>query len=221
MRPQDKNIFLAAAKALNLWILVRRTNVESLKYIGKAGYVPKRIDCKAKTADYNIGKFELAGLVVDPDIHPNAFKPGKLAKAIQSWKSMEGQMGSYQIESSTGSKHFGCLKIHGQYIHGDYDLYDIIDPKQPHRNLALVSVKHGMPHLIGANTQKVKDYVNPRIGSPMIQHGGEAQYADMSEQSIDVFGPGGEDITVLNAFSLKSIYEVGFNGRQHIVMPKH
>ena len=220
MRPQDKMIFLAAARALNLWILVRRTNTESLKYITKPGYVPKRIDCKAKTADFNIGKFELAGLVVDPDIHPKAFKPGKLAKAMQAWKSMEGHMGTYEVESSTTSKHFGCLKIHGQYIHGDYDLYDIIDPKQPHRNLALVSESYGMMHVIGANTQKVMNYINPKIGSAMIQHGGEAQYADLSEQSIDVFGPGGEDYTVLNAFSLKAIYEARFKGRQHIVMPK-
>lgn len=221
MRSQDKMIFQSAAKSLKLWILVRRTNIESLRYIGRPGYEPKRIDCKAKTADYNIGKFELAGLVVDPDIHPKAFKPAKLAKALQAWKQMEKLVGgTYQVESRTNSKHFGCLMIHKNYIHGDYDLYDIIDPKQPQRNLGLVAEKQGSLHVIGANTQKVTTYINTRIGSPMIQHSGEAQYADTSEQSIDVFGPDGEDFTVINEFALKSIYQDLFKGRRNIVVPK-
>jgi len=220
MRPQDKIIFLAAASSLNLWILVRRTNPESLKYVGRAGYGPKRIDCKAKTADYNVGKFELAGLVVDPDIHPKAFKSSKLSKAMQEWKKMENHLGTYKIESRTNNRHFGCLMLHGNYIHGDYDLYDIIDPAQPHRNLALVSELHGMRHVIGANKKKVMDYVNSRIGSPMIQHGGEAQYADISDQSIDVFGPEGQDYTIINSWSVRQIYSTAFKSRKNIPMPK-
>ena len=221
MRPQDKVLFQAAAASLKLWILVRRTNVASLKYIGKPGYVPKRMDCKAKTADYNIGKFELAGLVVDPDIHPKAFKSSRLVQAQQTWKQMEDLVGgTYNVESRTSNKHFGCLMLHGNYIHGDYDLYDIIDPKQPQRNLALVSELFGMRHFIGANTKKVMDFINPRIGTPMIQHGGEAQYADHSEQAIDVFGPAGEDFTVLNEFSIRGIYDTAFRGRKNIGKPQ-
>ena len=52
------------------------------------------------------------------------------------------------------------------------------------------------------------------IGSPMIQHGGEAQYADHSEQSIDAFGPEGEDVTNLNEFSARGWYENRFGGRK-------
>src|SRR5580692_9242485 len=75
MRSQDKAIFLEAARQFQIWILVRRTNRASLEYVGRPGYTPKRIDCKAKTADIDIAPYQFQGLVVDPGIHPKAFKP--------------------------------------------------------------------------------------------------------------------------------------------------
>ncbi|MEX2357941.1 MAG: hypothetical protein WEE51_06395, partial [Pirellulaceae bacterium] len=60
---------------------------------------------------------------------------------------------------------------------------------------------------------KVQSFVNTRIGVPMIQHGGEMQYADHSEQSIDAFGPAGEDVTILNQFSVRAWYKDKFAGR--------
>ena len=73
-------------------------------------------------------------------------------------------------------------------MHGDYDLYDIIDPDEAQRNLAAVESLLGHPHLRGANFYRVQSFVNSAIGVPMIQHGGEMQYADHSEQAIDAFG---------------------------------
>ena len=53
MRKEDAIIFHDyAMEARNrMWILVRHTNKYSLDYIGKTGYYPKPIGCKAKTAD--------------------------------------------------------------------------------------------------------------------------------------------------------------------------
>jgi hypothetical protein len=111
----------------------------SLEYVGRPGYTPKRIDCKAKTADIDIASYRLAGLVVDPGIHPKAFKPGKAAKAADCWAAMKPLLGRvYKVDSDTKSKHYGCLQLQGSYIHGDYDLYDVIDIAQAHRNLAAV-----------------------------------------------------------------------------------
>ncbi|MCC6361916.1 MAG: hypothetical protein IT165_00235 [Bryobacterales bacterium] len=215
MRPSDKRIFLEAAAHFQVWILVRRTNPASLRYVGQAGYTPKRIDCKAKTADADNPPYTLAGLVVDPRIHPRAFKPGKEAKALAAWKSMEPLIGrTYMVDEDKNSKHYGCLRLDGNYIHGDYDLYDIIDISQPHRNLAAVETLHGQPHRRGAKLLAVQKYVNERMGAPMVQHGGEAQYADHSEQAIDAFGPNGEDVTILNKFSLRAWYSQRFGGRQ-------
>ena len=215
MRPQDKSVFLEAASQFQVWILVRRTNVASLRYIGKPGYTPKRIDCKAKTADLDSKGYSLAGLVVSPEIHPNCFKPGKVQKAKDAWESMSPLIGTvYTVESNSRSPHYGCLKLGNSYIHGDYDLYDIIDITQAHRNLASVETLLGQPHRRGPKVLTVQKFVNNRIGSPMIQHGGEAQYADHSEQSIDAFGPNGEDVTILNEFSVRGWYDKVFKGRQ-------
>lgn len=215
MRPQDKTVFLEAARHFQVWILVRRTNVASLQYIGRSGYSPKRIDCKAKTADQDVPPYKLSGLVVDPNLQAKAFSPGRLAKAKDAWAAMKNSVGTvFQVDKDTGSKHYGALKLQGSYIHGDYDLYDIIDIKQPHRNLAAVETLLGQPHRRGAKVLTVQEFINARIGTPMVQHGGEAQYADHSEQSIDAFGPNGEDVTILNEFSVRGWYTNVFGGRK-------
>lgn len=216
MRAQDEAIFSDAARDLELWILVRGTNPHSLKYIGMPGYRPKGITCKAKTANYDVDGYKLAGLVTSPFIHPKAFPTHKIFDVRMQWNKTASPIGGiYQIDSRPSSRHYGCLMTGGHYIHGDYDLYDIVDPQQPFRNLALVEILDGIPHRKGANTQKVMDYVNPRIGSPMIQHSGNAQFADHTNQgNIDTFGPDGEKFTILNEFSLKKIYEDMFKGRK-------
>jgi hypothetical protein len=215
MPPQDKEIFQKAARQFQVWILVRRTNRASLEYVTRAGYTPKPIDCKAKTADSDIPPYKLAGLVVDPTIHPKAFRPDKAAEARDCWVAMKPIIGTlYKVDTNVKSKHYGCLQLQGSYIHADYDLYDVIDITQAHRNLAAVETMLGQPHRRGAKVLSVQEFINSRIGSRMIQHGGEAQYTDHTEQSIDAFGPDGEDVTILNEFSVRGWYENRFGGRK-------
>ncbi len=134
---------------------------------------------------------------------------------MAAWQSMEPLIGQvYKTDQDPNSKHYGCLRLDGNYIHGDYDLYDIIDITQAHRNLAAVETLLGQPHRRGAMLLPVQRYINERIGSPMVQHGGEAQYADHSEQAIDAFGPNGEDVTILNEFSVRAWYSQRFGGRR-------
>lgn len=225
MRPIDKIVFSEAAHHFNVWLLVRRTNPKSLPYIGKSGYVAKRIDCKAKTADLDSDGFQTAGLVVDASIHPHAFKSGKGAKALGEWDSFARQQGiseknegRYTVDRDKKSRHYGCVLFDGKYIHGDYDLYDIILAEQPRRNLAAVEVLHGVPHMRGAKLHEVMAYINERIGAEVVRHGGEMQYADHSEQSIDAFGPKGEACTILNRFSIEAWYKDRFQGRRPITM---
>lgn len=92
MKPEHASAFQAAAKWFNLYILVRRTNARSLAYIGDAKCVPKRLDCKAKTADCDyvhprFGQKNVAGLVVDPTIMGrSAFSTdSKFASAQAEW----------------------------------------------------------------------------------------------------------------------------------------
>jgi hypothetical protein len=48
----------------------------------------------------------------------------------------------------------------------------------------------------------------------MVQHGGEAQYTDHSEQAVDAFGPDHEQCTILNEFSVRGWYRTRFHGRR-------
>lgn len=216
MRAQDKPIFARAATKFNAWILVRRTNPDSLKYVGRTGFVPKPLDCKPKTADLDTNGKTLAGLVADPTLHPTAFRAGKLDVALRIWKKFvtahrldndRQTAGRYAIDLDRASRHYGCLKLEGAYLHGDYDLYDIILADFPRVNLAAVETMHGAPHRRGVRFYPIQEFINAHIGSAMIQHGGEAQFADHSEQAIDVFGPQGEQFTLLNKYSVSGWYE--------------
>lgn len=221
MREKDKIVFQEAATRFNYWILVRRTNRASLQYIGSPGYTPKPFACKAKTADFNSGTYQTAGLVVDPNIHPNAFKSGKSADVMKNWAAAKTKELPFSMDMDKKSKHYGCLRYEGKYIHGDYDLYDIIDADQPQRNLGLVSESSGFQHIIGPYLDKIQQYINNKIGVPVIRHSGEMQYTDHSEQAIDVFKPKGHtSFTILNQYSLRDWYRAEFKGRQPIISTK-
>ena len=220
MRPQDATVFSQAAVNLRLWIFVRLTNKESRQYMNLSGYVPKRIDCKAKTADFDDGNKKLAGLVVDFRIHPGVFKPGKDAE--KSWKDFQiasrpGTPGSpYQVDTNPQSKHYGCVTLNGKYIYSDYDLWDIVDPAAPRRNFGIVEELHGQIHIRSNLQRRVEDWINPRLSAPMIQHSGEMQFKMPTDQPIDAFGPNGEVVTLLNQLTWESWCRDHFQGRRSI-----
>jgi hypothetical protein len=133
MYKEHERIFSQVATQTGYWIFVRLSNKESLRYIGLNGYVPKRIDCKAKTADRNSskGSWQLAGLVVNYRIHSDVFKPERTASAKKVWDEFERGVldapgSAYRIDKSAASKHYGCVTWNGNYIYSDYDLWDII-----------------------------------------------------------------------------------------------
>jgi hypothetical protein len=217
MRPQDEQAFEDAARTIGVWILVRRTKPAALAYVGLAGYVPKPINCKAKTADADQGAHRVAGLVTSPKVHPRAFNAAKLADTERLWDDFAREHlrpGSpFTLEMNVPSRHYGCVKLNGKFIHADYDLYDIILPDQAFRNLAAVEQLLGQAHRRGPKFFEVQRFINGRIGVEMIQHGGSAQYEDHSDQSIDLFGPGGEKVTLLNELTVRAWYQERFGGR--------
>jgi hypothetical protein len=133
-------VFLGAAKLFDCYILVRRTNLMSLRYIGDPGFVAKRLDCKPKTADLDYvhptyGLIECAGLVIDPTIlgadaaYEKSKKKDKFAEAVEAWDNfmmihpamltLEGQErftyipvgGLYFVDLDPYSSRYGCLKF--------------------------------------------------------------------------------------------------------------
>jgi hypothetical protein len=139
MRPLDMKAFKEAAKLYDCYILVRRSNPASKQFIGRAGYTPKRIDCKFKTADFDFlhqglqRRLKVAGLVVNPDMDAEfvkAFGAAKYQKAIKIWRKENQSVVSpvtshdasgkpnytwipdnkpYCSCSDEASEHYGCL----------------------------------------------------------------------------------------------------------------
>lgn len=218
MRLKDLAAFRDAAKVYKCWILVRAINPASLSYLDHPAYTPKPIDCKPKTADADIAGKKLAGLVVVPTLFGlGAFKGDQFVDALKAWKefreshkvaealrgseherarqeakSLNEKHGEYAVDLDEHSHHFGCLQFHGKWIHGDFDLKDIVLEGQGCRNLGAVEQLRGQPHMRGPRYFKIRDFINARLGKPLIQHSGEAQFADHSTDLIDVFGPKGQ-----------------------------
>lgn len=250
MRDRDKTHFREAAVKFGAWILVRRINEHSMPYIGKPGYTPKPLDCKAKTADYDAGGKTLAGLVVSPTIHPGAFAEKRRATVLACWRkflddhgladqtgddaesrpfagsanldgkgadaapaqgrgadfSATAQGRGYSIELDKSSVHYGGVKLRNDYVSGDYDLKDIIPVGHECRNLAAIEQLHGHPHMRGPKLYAIQDYVNSQIGCDMVQHGGDAQYTDHSEDIIDVFAPDGRHVVLEGEATIRKFY---------------
>jgi hypothetical protein len=194
MREQDGQVFQQVAVEENLWILVRDTNPASLKYITRPGYAPKPINCKAKTAKVDVGVYRTAGLVTSPRLQPQAFPPEKLRSTTNYWDDMMfHKPRGYRLDENRRSIHYGCLMLNGLYIHGDYDLYDIVVPGHETANLASIETLLGQRHNRGPRLIKVQDKVNEMIGCDMVQHGAEMQYADdYTDDRIFIFTPKGE-----------------------------
>jgi hypothetical protein len=176
--------FKRAAAFFKVWILVRRGNKESHQWIGKKGYMPKPLDCKAKTADLDFQQWKTAGLVVSPDHVRLAFSPEKLTSALKEWPGFaqhlylfdrnnpqanlaadrEGKHYTLQLDES--SDHYGCVvykpvfRRQADYLHADYDIYAIVNANDPRTNI-LVQEKGagGMPHSRSPNLQPVQYFV--------------------------------------------------------------
>ncbi|MCR9108711.1 hypothetical protein [Marivita sp. XM-24bin2] len=98
MRRQDQLAFAYTAWWFHVFILVRRSNPESINYIGQPRFIPKGPDTKAKTAQNNVYIEEtkwtskVAGLVVNPHAPGMASayaSPDKLGSALKEWKKFE------------------------------------------------------------------------------------------------------------------------------------
>ena len=232
MRAQDALVFQDVCKTHKLWMLVRYTNPDSLKYIGDLSYYPKPIDCKPKTAKSNVpmangrGQYDLRGLVADPFRHPRAF--GQSAGAAQKlWTKMaatfnlESGRDRYKVDTNEKSNHYGCLMVKEgaiyRYLHGDYDLKDIVEVGREDWNLSFALSDKGVPHneifLIEHDLYQLMSQINRRIGVPMLQHSSEAQFADHTEDKINVFGPNGEFRVLGDEAAIRCFYAIELKGR--------
>lgn len=252
MRAKHVGVFLSAARLYNVAILVRRTNTASLQHIGEPYASPKRLDCKAKTADFDVApagcrvpeakRPSLAGLVVDPGmVGERAYTDGKYTKAMEAWRSFATQLrpemsshekqqgltyvpggGLYFVERNPEDPYFGCVKFTasslitaGKCIHGDFDLYGIVDMEAPAEIVRVKEDRLGQTHARSPKFFDVQNFVNSRIGVAMILHGSQETYASRHEDDdLDVFFPDGRvDYAGPSAARIEAFYQREFPGR--------
>jgi hypothetical protein len=223
MRQKDVDAFKAAAHHYKLWILLRqsKTVVKERGYIGKKGYVPKRLDCKAKTADRDVrlpglGEKKTAGLVVNAmlDEMADAFDGADhLRRAKDYWWKFKthcyfprpgenltyfpgGKFYSVQMDRSHA--HFGCVMFsawsnvaNASYVHSDYDLFGMVREDDPAANVRVPERRLGEAHNRGREFFDVQHFLNRRMGVAMVLHGEQEKYSDDVNDVLDVFWPDG------------------------------
>jgi hypothetical protein len=230
-----------------VWILVRRGNPQSLQWIGKPGYIPKLLDCKAKTAQRDVYGRRLAGLVVSPLMFPGAFEADKIDAARKEWQKFEQQLYVFRPDTALASdaagkhyalqldeshQHYGCVMFKPvfrgaiEYIHADYDLYAIVSDADPRTNLRVQETGYGgaahtrSPHLYDIQYffKSAARLAGQDFASPMIRHGEQETFKTDWNDELDVFWPNGQTVTELNtAAEVRDFYAKNLQGRQQFV----
>lgn len=105
---------------------------------------------------------------------------------------------SWRVDIDPESPRFGCLQLRSErtpwsYVHGDYDLKDVIvlgaeQDNRRHEGM-IDGVKNYTPLLHGVDFTKIQDELNAAMGVEMVQHGAEAQFAWHGDEPITVIYP--------------------------------
>lgn len=109
----------------------------------------------------------------------------------------------WKIDVDPASQHFGCLQIARDgvawsYVHGDYDLKDVIVSGAESINQRVEGSIHGVknytPLLRGMEFETIQNELNERMGIAMVQHGSEAQFAGHGDEAIVLILPDGPNL---------------------------
>jgi hypothetical protein len=141
----------------------------------------------------------------------DAWGVGRTAACSGEWR--------WRVEVDPASRHYGCLQLSHSgkdwaYIHGDYDLKDVIVPgpdteKLNQRNEGqLFGVKNFTPLLTNIEFESIRIALNDLIGADMVQHGAEAQFAWHGDEPITVAFPTWNIEVLTDAATVQHWYEL-------------
>jgi hypothetical protein len=122
---------------------------------------------------------------------------------------------SWRVDVDPLSPRFGCLQLRGAtsgwcYIHGDYDLKDVIVLGREGDNRraegTLDGVKNFTPVLYNKQFETIRDDLNALMGVEMVQHGAEAQFAWHGDEPITAAFPDWTHLLLADAMTVQSWY---------------
>lgn len=199
MLSQHKEAFYYVANELWCWICLREPNPLSDQWIGKFGFVPKSLACKAKTSDNP--DFRFKGLVVDPVLCPEAFI--KKEDAIDTWKHKflhNGRLPDGFTREKDGFEK-GVLKYNGSKIHADFDLMLLLKAEKNGERATTTNEEENKMFPL------VQKLLNEKLGSKMIQHGTEFQYLEgvgaRESEFVYFFGPKRQFLSSISSMPVK------------------
>jgi hypothetical protein len=131
-------------------------------------------------------------------------------------QSANGSPWHWRVDVDPSSETFGCIQLRRgslpwSYIHGDYDLKDVIvvgretDNRRQEDNIDGLK-NYYIPLLEGLEFGEIRRQLNQRMGVEMIQHGAEAQYFWHGDEAIIVAYPGFRHQTLLSAETVQIWY---------------
>jgi hypothetical protein len=146
--------------------------------------------------------------------------PAKIASSAyaQGDVGQPNKIGTFRINEDPKSKNYGCVQVFQdgeyKYMHGDYDLKDVVDAQDPlhheawaRKTKGTIDIRVVLPR---HNLRELVDEVNKLLGWPMVQHGAEAQFAADADEPINVFGPQGQTRVLPDEAAVKDFYRNAF-----------
>lgn len=144
-------------------------------------------------------------------------------------QSANGSPWFWRVNIDPGSETFGCIQLRRDrlpwsYIHGDYDLKDVIVVGRESDNRRQKYAIDGlpdyyMPLLEGRDFMEIRHELNTRMGADMIQHGAEAQFFWHGDEPIIVAYPNFQHQTLLSATTVQLWYRA--RNREVLAAPTH
>lgn len=170
-----------------------------------------------------------AGKAVDCWLHTmETLAPTLMGKTVdlarpESWalwgverRGVQAPRFSWRVDVDQASPHFGCLQLRTDqmgwsYIHGDYDLKDVIVIGQERDNRRaegkLDGVKNFTPLLAGHEFETIRRTLNTLMEVEMVQHGAEAQFAWHGDEPITVAFPDRSHLLLYDAVTVQGWYQ--------------
>lgn len=139
----------------------------------------------------------------------------------------------YGVIEDEHSPHYGCVvnleSGTPKMMHGDYDLYDVVDPESPHDRRRMEKPYNNSRSVYGPKTVAVQKSLNDlmsdgSVATGPIQHGEHLAYFGHKQDMIYVFSPNsGDALIIIYPFvfgdkdgvrSVKALFAKLFEGRQ-------
>ena len=120
----------------------------------------------------------------------------------------------WKVDVDPASVHFGCLQlardnIGWSYLHGDYDLKDVVvkghETFNERNEGKHQGAKNFTPLLPGLEFETIRRELNEAMGVDMVQHGAEAQFAWHGDEPITLVSPDGPGLQFLVLANVEAV----------------